>query len=260
MNYLYAVILGIVEGFSEFLPISSTGHLKLTETLLGLKETDNEFLTSFTIIIQLGAILSVAALYGRTLLRDRQIVQRILVAFVPTGALGLVYYKFVKELLKSDTVVLWSLGVGGVILIVFELLHRENEKADEDLGHISYAHCVIIGLCQAVAMVPGVSRSAATIIGGMALGLKRRTIVEFSFLLALPTMVAATGLEMVKHAHSFSADQAQFLAVGFVISFVVALASIKFLLAYVKRYNFIPFGIYRLLVALFLSWVLFQAR
>src|SRR5262249_40065133 len=152
MNYLYAVILGIVEGFSEFLPISSTGHLKLTESLLGLKETDNEFLTSFTIIIQLGAILSVVALYGRTLLRDRQILQRLVVAFVPTGALGLVYYKFVKELLKSDTVVLWSLGLGGIFLIVFELLHRENEKADDDLGHIPYTHCVIIGLCQAVAM------------------------------------------------------------------------------------------------------------
>jgi undecaprenyl-diphosphatase len=233
--------------------------LKLTESLLGLKETDNEFLTSFTIIIQLGAILSVVALYGRTLLRDRQIIQRVLVAFVPTGALGLVYYKFVKELLKSDTVVLWSLGLGGLFLIVFELFHRENEKADEDLGHIPYTHCVIIGLCQAVAMIPGVSRSAATILGGMALGLKRRTIVEFSFLLALPTMVAATGLEMVKHARGFSADQAQFLAVGFVVSFVVALASIKFLLAYVKKYNFIPFGVYRILVAGILGWVLFHA-
>jgi undecaprenyl-diphosphatase len=259
MDFFHAVILGIVEGLSEFLPISSTGHLILAQSLLGIKDTENDFYTSFKIIIQLGAILAVPALYGRTLLLQRAILQRLLVAFVPTGILGLVFYfTILKSLLKNDALVLWSLGIGGVALIVFELLHRENEQADENLAHIPYSHCILIGLCQAVALIPGVSRSAATILGGMALGLKRKTIVEFSFLLALPTMAAATGLELVKHAKGFSVEQAQFLAIGFVVSFVVALASIKFLLAYVKHYTFIPFGVYRIVAALVLAALLYR--
>jgi undecaprenyl-diphosphatase len=257
MNNFYAVLLGIVEGFSEFLPISSTGHLKLTESLLGIHDTENEFFTSFKIIIQLGAILSVPALYGRSLLVNPRVLQRLLVSFVPTGLIGLLYYQFVKELLKSDVVVLWSLGIGGICLIVFELLHCEPKSDNDLIETITYPQCMIIGLCQAMAMVPGVSRSAATIIGGMALGLPRKTIVEFSFLLALPTMAAATGLELLKHADTFALEQIQFLALGFVVSFLVALASIKFLLAYVQHYTFIPFGVYRILIALVLGWVLF---
>lgn len=257
MNYFDAVLLGIVEGVSEFLPISSTGHLILTQSLLGITETNNEFYTSFKIIIQLGAILSVPAFYGRSLLLNRQVLQRLFVAFVPTGALGLLLHMVVKDLLKNNAVVLWSLGLGGIFLIVFEWWHGEKKGAESSIEKITYPQCILIGVCQAVAMIPGVSRSAATIVGGLALGISRKTIVEFSFLLALPTMLAATGLELYKHAGSFSVDQTQFLAVGFIVSFVVALASIKFLLAYVKHYTFIPFGVYRIVIALVLGWVLF---
>ena len=150
---------------------------------------------------------------------------------------------------------MWSLLLGGIFLIVFELIHHEKKEATEDLARISYRQACLIGLFQSVAMVPGVSRAAATIIGGLILGLKRKTIVEFSFLLAVPTMLAATALDLIKNAWTFSLDQTLFLVVGFITSFAVAILSIKFLLYYIKKHNFIFFGVYRIVVALlFLFW------
>jgi undecaprenyl-diphosphatase len=196
MDNWQAVIFGIVEAITEFLPISSTGHLKLTAHVMGLDQTS--FLKSFEIIIQFGAILSVVVLYWRSLLVNLEIMKRVVVAFIPTGILGLIFYKLIKKyLLSSSTVVLWSLLLGGIFLIVFELLHKEDDDAVEDLATIPYRTSVLIGLFQSIAMIPGVSRSASTIVGGLVLGLKRKTIVEFSFLLAVPTMLAATGLDLV---------------------------------------------------------------
>jgi undecaprenyl-diphosphatase len=253
-DYFYAFIFGLVEGVTEFLPISSTGHLILTAKILGLSQT--EFMKTFEIAIQLGAILSVVVLYGRSLLVNLEILKRIAAAFVPTAVLGFIFYKMIKKfLLASDTVVLWALFLGGVFLIVFELLHRERPEAIEDLAHLSYKKAVLIGIFQSVAMIPGVSRAAATICGGLILGLKRRTIVEFSFLLAVPTMAAATALDLFKNQESFSTSQLGFLAVGFITSFVIAILSIKFLLHFIKNHTFIPFGIYRIAVAL-LFWLL----
>jgi len=253
MDLLTAAILGIVEGISEFLPISSTGHLILTSHLLGLKHTD--FLKSFEIAIQVGAISSVIVLYWRALLIDLNILKKVIVAFIPTGIMGLTLYKLIKQfLLGSSSVVLWSLFVGGILLIVFELWHREKEDAVADVSDISFRQALIIGCFQSIAMIPGVSRSAATIVGGLLLGLKRKVIVEFSFLLAVPTMLAATAYDLLKSGSQFSMDQAQFLAVGFITSFVVALVSIKFLLRYIQTHTFIAFGVYR--IVLVLVWVL----
>ena len=249
MNLLQALIFGIVEGITEFLPISSTGHLMLTAQLLGLSQT--EFLKTFEIVIQFGAILSVVVLYWKTLLVNFEAVKRIILAFLPTAALGLLFYKIIKQfLMKSNQVVLWSMFIGGIALIIFELLHKEKDDAVEDIAAIPYGKAILIGLFQSIAMIPGVSRSAATIVGGLVLGLKRKTIVEFSFLLAIPTMLAATALDLMKNASQFSTAQISSLSISFILSFVFAMLSVKFLLNYIKHHTFISFGIYRIILAL----------
>ena len=248
MTPLDAAILGIVEGIAEFLPISSTGHLVLASTLLGIANSD--FTKSFEIVIQLGAILAVIVLYFRSFF-DIELLKRIVVAFIPTGIIGLALYKVVKTyLLGNQAIVLWSLALGGIALIAFEYWYREAPKATENVRAISYRQAVLIGLFQSLAIIPGVSRSAASIVGGLLVGIKRATIVEFSFLLAVPTMVAATGLDLVKNASLFSSGaNVLSLVIGFVISFVVALISIKWLLGFVRSHSFISFGIYRIVVA-----------
>lgn len=247
MNLFDATILGLVEGITEFLPVSSTGHLILASTLLHLPGT--AFLKSFEIAIQLGAILAVPALYFRSFL-SRTTLLKLIVGFIPTGIIGLIAYHFVKTyLLGNDAVVLWALALGGVALIAFEWWHGKQEKTEGDISSITYRQAFWVGLFQSVAIIPGVSRSAASIVGGLALGIPRAAIVEFSFLLAVPTMLAATGLDLVKSAGAFAGADFTLLAVGFVVSFLVALASIRLLLSYIRRYSFIPFGVYRIIAA-----------
>lgn len=249
MNLLHALIFGIVEGITEFLPISSTGHLMLTARVMGLSQT--EFIKTFEIVIQFGAILSVIVLYWKTLLVNIEVLKRVILAFIPTAVLGLLFYKIIKQfLMKNSQVVLWSMFIGGICLIVFELLHKEKYDAIEDIGNMPYRTSILIGLFQSIAMIPGVSRSAATIVGGLVLGLKRKTIVEFSFLLAVPTMLAATVLDLMKNVNQFSAAQINFLSVGFILSFIFALLSVKFLLNFIKHHSFISFGVYRIVLAL----------
>ena len=255
MDIFNAVILGIVEGISEFLPISSTGHLILASKILKIPQT--EYVKSFEIIIQLGAIAAVVFLYFNLLCRDPKVIRRLLAAFIPTGIIGFFLYKVVKKLLLGNIyVVFWSLLVGGILIILFELLHREKEGATDDVASISYPQAICIGLFQSIAIVPGVSRSAATIIGGLLLGLKRKTIIEFSFLLAVPTMLAATLLDLAKNAGSFSHEQILSLSVGFITSFIVAILAIKFLLAFIQKHSFIVFGVYRIVIALLLLLLL----
>jgi undecaprenyl-diphosphatase len=175
---------------------------------------------------------------------------------MPTAFFGFMFYKLIKKfLLGSAGIVLWSLFIGGVILILFELIYREKKDATNEVSKISYPQAFLIGIFQSLAMVPGVSRAAATIIGGLALGLKRKTIVEFSFLLAVPTMLAATSLDLIKSAHTFSIGQIGFLITGFLASFLVAILAIKFLLYFIKNNNFISFGIYRVILALIFWFV-----
>ena len=249
MNYFHAIILGIVEGVSEFLPISSTGHMILTAKILGLSQS--EFIKSFEIIIQLGAILAVVALYWRKMLLNPEIMKRVLAAFVPTMVIGFILYKIIKKFLLEDyRIVLASLAVGGLFLIFFEKFYRGPEKKIESIAEISYPKALWIGLCQALAVIPGVSRSAATIIGGLYAGVERSVIVEFSFLLAIPTMAAATGLDLLKSAGSFSFDQFGLLAAGFIVSFLVAILCVRWFLGYVRKHSFVAFGVYRLLLVL----------
>jgi len=247
MDLWSAVILGIVEGITEFLPISSTGHLILAAKLLGCPQT--EFLKSFEIVIQLGAIMAVIFLYGKSLILNVEILKRVACAFIPTAIVGFIFYKVIKHFLGNAELVVWSLLLGGVFLIVFELVHRENEHNVKEIARIPYTTAALIGVFQAMAMVPGVSRAAATIIGGLILGVQRKTIVEFSFLLAVPTMLAAAVLDILKSPQPFSSGEWGVLAVGFFTAFGVAIASIKFLLYFIKNHSFIIFGVYRILAA-----------
>lgn len=256
MTFFESIILGIVEGITEFLPISSTGHLILSSELLGIPHT--EFLKSFEIAIQLGAILSVVVLYWRHLLLNRKIFMRLVAAFIPTAILGYIFYPFIKQyLLGSPLTVLISLFLGGVGLILFEKYYAEKGTASEnDLEQISVKQSVVIGLFQSVAMIPGVSRAAATILGGLMLGVGRKTIVEFSFLLAVPTMLAATVLDLSKSAYAFNSSEVVLLFTGFFVSFVVAIAAIKFLLNYIEKNTFTNFGWYRIIVSAILALVI----
>ena len=245
MSVLYAFILGIVEGITEFLPVSSTAHLILASHALHIAES--EFVKSFQIIIQLGAILSVVVLYWRKFL-DIEVLKKLVVAFIPTGVIGLTVYKAVKGyLLGNMTVVLLSLFVGGIALLVFERFHRSTDT-EVDFTEITYGKALLIGLFQAIAVVPGVSRSAATIVGGSLIGVSKRTIVEFSFMLAVPTMLAASALELLKN-HGALAGHLDVLAIGFIVSFVTAIAAIKTFLGFIKKYSFAAFGWYRIVLA-----------
>ncbi|OIO37090.1 MAG: undecaprenyl-diphosphatase UppP [Candidatus Omnitrophica bacterium CG1_02_46_14] len=255
MNLLHALIFGIVEGITEFLPISSTGHLILTAQVLGLKQS--EFIKSFEITIQLGAILAVMCLYWKSLLLNFEAVKRVIVAFIPTAILGFVFYKIIKKfLLTGDMIVLWSLFLGGLFLIIFEWRHKEKNDALEDFSRLSYGKAALIGVFQSLAMIPGVSRSAAAIVGGLILGMKRKTIVEFSFLLAVPTMLAATGYDLLKNGASFNHSELTFLSIGFIASFIVAAISIKCFLHFVTKHSLFLFGVYRVIIALLFWFVL----
>ncbi len=256
MDYFFSILLGVVEGVTEFLPISSTGHLILAGRLLQLPAT--EFWKSFDIFIQLGAILAVVILYGRRVMCNKKILLKVGAAFIPTAILGFIFYAVIKQyLLGSAQVVLWSLFIVGALMIVLEKrqskkVGMENGAALSDGGFegMSFKQSVAIGLFQSFAMIPGVSRSAATIMGGQLLGLSRQTIVEFSFILAIPTMAAATGFDLVKSSFKFSPHEWGLLSAGFVISFITALIVIKAFLRFIQKRDFTWFGIYRIVIAL----------
>ncbi len=249
MTPFHAIILGIVEGITEFLPISSTGHLVLAAQALGIQQ--GEFAKTFEIAIQAGAIAAVLALYGKRLLTDKQTFLKVCAAFIPTAIIGLALHKVVKNvLLESTALILWALAVGGAVLIIFELVHREKQGGPTDVRSIPLSHAVLVGVFQAIAIVPGVSRAAATIIGGMLLGIPRKTIVEFSFLLAVPTILAASALDLMKSGTSFTGAEWQMLGIGAFVSFVVALVVIRWLVKFIQGHSFIVFGIERIVVVI----------
>lgn len=273
MTFVDAIILGIVEGITEFLPISSTGHMDLVADLLhGPGFLQVPFVKTFIIVVQLGAILAAAVLYWRRLLLDRRTLAITILAFIPTGAIGFVLYKFIKSFLENPAIVVGSFFVGGVALLVIErwLRDRHTPPARADLvepaprataarsgiathdgvDQITYAQALIIGTCQALSMIPGVSRSAATIMTGLILGIDRKTIVEFSFILAIPTMMVASAYEIYKSHAEITFGQLHVLASGFVVAFVLAILAIKFLLRFVQTHTFNAFGVYRIVVAI----------
>lgn len=254
MNIFHALILGLVEGITEFLPISSTGHMILAAKLLSLPDT--EFLKSFEVIIQLGAIMAVAFTYWRSFLLKKDIWLKIIIAFIPTAVIGFALYKLIKHyLLGNAMVTVIALLVGGILLLVIEKLHTEKEHHVDTINALTYRNAFIIGLGQSLSVIPGVSRAAASIMTGLLLGTKRKVAVEFSFLLAIPTMLAATGLDLLKTDFTYSSQEIVFLAIGLITSFVVAFITIKYFLKYVQKYSFVSFGVYRIIVAV-VFWLL----
>jgi undecaprenyl-diphosphatase len=249
---LSAVILGIVEGITEFLPVSSTGHLILASELLGYN-ADKWAL--FNVAIQPGAILAIVVLYWRTFMdmfggllkmepRAIAFVRNLLLAFFPAVILGVVFGKQIDALLENGTVVAWALIVGGVAILIVERLAKT--QIVDGVPALSVGQSVKIGLMQCLAMVPGVSRSGATILGAMTLGVDRKTAAEFSFFLAVPTLAGATALQLFKARDALTADGLGLIGIGFAVSFIVALIVVKGFLAVITRYGFAPFAYYRI--------------
>lgn len=245
MDIFQALILGLVEGLTEFLPISSTGHMILAAWLLQMQNTN--FLTTFEVAIQLGAILAVVILYYKRFLQGPAIYTRLLVAFIPTATIGFVVYKLIKSMFNPAIVAI-NLILGGLILLLVNRNIEAAQPAYEDFEQMPYKNAFFIGLCQCLAMIPGVSRAGATIVGGIFNGCDKKMATEFSFLLAVPTMLAATGYDLLKNAEHFSSDQFGMLAVGFVMAFVSAVLAIKFFIELVVRYGFLGFAWYRIVL------------
>jgi undecaprenyl-diphosphatase len=253
-DWIYAVILGVVEGLTEFLPVSSTGMLLLTQTLMKLP---HGFWDTFTVLIQLGAILAVVALYfGRlwnVLLRlpndprARRFVASVLIAFLPAAILGFLFHDMIKQVLfESPRVICISLIVGGVVLLLIDRFAPHPTRKDP--MDLPLGSSLAIGLFQCLALIPGVSRSGATIVGAMLMGVEKRAAAEFSFFLAIPIMLGAFTLDAWKSRHELTSAHLDVIAVGFGVSFVVALVVIRALLAIVTRRGYAPFGWFRILL------------
>lgn len=255
MDLIDAIILAIVEGLTEFLPVSSTGHMILVDTLLNVQ--DKEFVKTFEIAIQLGAILSVVVLYYKRFLVSPDIYFKLFVAFLPTGVIGLLAYKTIKHYLFNPFTVSIALIIGGIILIILDKWSSKRESKIEHLESISYGKALFVGFVQCLSMIPGVSRAAATIFGGLFAGFDRKQAAEFSFLLAIPTMFAATGYDLYKTGINFTKDQYTLLGVGAVVAFIFALLAIKTFINFVTKYGFTLFGYYRIAIGvlfLLISW------
>jgi undecaprenyl-diphosphatase len=258
MDTLQSIIIAIVEGLTEFLPISSTGHMIITEKALGITETD--FIKVFTVAIQLGAILAVVVLYAKKFFDFKrwQFYVKLVAAVIPALVFGFLFSKKIDALLESSLTVAISMLVGGVILLFIDKAFKNPVIDSEE--KITFPKAVIIGVWQCIAMIPGVSRSAASIIGGMQQKLTRSAAAEFSFFLAVPTMLAATGYKLLKYYKErggFSGEEIKQLAIGNVVAFIVAMLAIKFFIGFLKKYGFTVWGWYRIvlgIVLLFLIW------
>ena len=258
--FIKVILISIVEGITEFLPVSSTGHMILVENILDMSKGQNfsaGFIEAFQVIIQLGAILSVVVYFFsklNPLVRDKEIARekwiqlsKVCIAVIPAGILGFLFDDYITLHLFNPITVAIALVFYGVILIIIENFTSKNIKIF-DLKNLSYRTAFIIGIFQCLAMVPGTSRSAATIIGGMILGLSRGIAAEFSFFLAIPTMLGATLLKVIKLGFTMSSLEWSIIGIGFFISFVVALVVIKYFMAYIQNKDFKIFGVYRIIL------------
>jgi undecaprenyl-diphosphatase len=253
MNIVQSIVVAIVEGLTEFIPVSSTGHMIIAEKLMGIP--DDEFTKMFTVAIQLGAILAVVVLYRKKFLQisNLQFFFKLAIGVIPAIVFGLLFSKKIDALLESTTTVAISLLAGGIVLLFIDKLFNHPRIHDEK--ETSLLNAFMIGIWQCIAMVPGVSRSAASIIGGMQQKLTRSAAAEFSFFLAVPTMLAATGYKLYKfykETGGFSSSDIQLLAIGNLVAFVVALLAIKFFISFLKKYGFRIWGIYRIVIGIIL--------
>ncbi len=247
MTIFEAIIIAIVEGLTEFLPVSSTGHMIITQGLLGIES--NEFIKAFTVIIQFGAILSVIVLYWKRFFQSWTFYLKLLAGFLPAAILGLLFSDQIDNLLESVFVVALMLVLGGIVMLFVDKWFNKPKEKQE----VTYKNAFLIGCFQCIAMIPGVSRSMATIVGGMSRGLTRKNAAEFSFFLAVPTMAAATGYKLLKLFLSDTGSELLManlgiLIIGNVVAFVVAMLAIRFFIEFITKYGFKFFGWYRIFV------------
>lgn len=250
MNFIQAIILAIIEGLTEFLPVSSTGHMIIGSTAMGI--ASHPFVKVFTVAIQFGAILSVVVLYWRRFFQNFKFYLRLLVAFLPAALFGLLLKKQIDALLENIVVVALALIAGGVVFLFLDGYFARRSKRDTSTDDITLPKALKIGFFQVISMIPGVSRSAATIIGGLTQGLSPTTAAEFSFFLAVPTMFAATCKSLWDYVKdeggSFSSEELTLLAVGNIVAFIVAMIAIKAFIGFLTKHGFKVFGYYRIIV------------
>jgi undecaprenyl-diphosphatase len=253
MNTLQAILLAIIEGITEFLPVSSTGHMIIASSFFGIEH--DEFTKLFTIVIQLGAILSVVVLYFKRFFQSFDFYFKLLIAFIPAVVLGLLFSKKIDALLENPVTVAISLLIGGILLLKVDDWFNTSQETE-----VTYLKALKIGLFQCIAMIPGVSRSGATIVGGMSQKLSRTSAAEFSFFLAVPTMLGATAkkcYDYYKDGFVLSHDQINFLIIGNIIAFIVALLAIKTFIGFLSRKGFKLFGYYRIIAGIVLLFIHF---
>ncbi|MGN6165589.1 MAG: undecaprenyl-diphosphate phosphatase [Flavisolibacter sp.] len=250
MTIIQAIIIAIIEGITEFLPISSTGHMIITEKLLGVPESD--FTKLFTVAIQLGAILAVVVLYWKKFFDFSrwQFYVKLFIAVIPALFFGALLSDKIDMLLESTTTVVITMILGGIVLLMIDNYFKKPVITTEE--KINFKQAFFIGLWQVIAMIPGVSRSAASIIGGMQQKLTRKLAAEFSFFLAVPTMAAATGYKLLKGYKTFTPDDIKLLAIGNIVAFIVAMLAIKFFIGFLQKHGFKVFGYYRIVVGIIL--------
>lgn len=246
MSILEAIILAIIEGLTEFLPVSSTGHMIIGSSVMGI--ASDPFVKLFTVAIQLGAILSVIVLYWKKFFQSFDFYFKLIVAFIPAAIFGLLFNDYIDALLERVDVVGYTLILGGILFLFIDKIFESNEKSTQD---VTYPIALKIGFFQTIAMIPGVSRSAATIIGGLTQNLTKKTAAEFSFFLAVPTMFAATAFSMFKFyktGGSFGSSEITLLAIGNIVAFVVGVIAIKSFITFLTKYGFRLFGYYRIIL------------
>jgi undecaprenyl-diphosphatase len=236
MTLLQSIIIAIIEGITEFLPVSSTGHMIIASTLMNIN--DDEFVKTFEICIQIGAILAIMLMYVKKFLSGLNIYFKLIVAFLPTAIIGFLAYDIIKSYLFNPIVVATSLIIGGIILILIDQKVENQQTKVLEIEDISYKNAFLIGLFQCISMIPGVSRAAATIIGGIFNGLNKKQATEFSFLLAVPTMLAASSYDLLKTNVQFSSQEIMILGIGLLIAFATAWITVKFFLKFISHYGF----------------------
>lgn len=252
MDFLDAIIIAVVEGLTEFLPVSSTGHMILATEFLDVANTD--FTKAFLINIQFGAILSVVVLYYKRFFQSLEFYYKLFVAFIPAAIIGFLLSDYIDSMLENVTVVATALLIGGIIfLFIDKYFERKNPQVKEETpSEISYIQALFIGMFQCIAMVPGVSRSAATIIGGLFQGMNKKSAAEFSFFLAVPTMFAASAYKLLKEHDAINSDNISTLLLGNVVAFIVGMLSIKFFINFLTKHGFVIFGYYRIILGVIL--------
>ena len=251
MTIYDSIILGVIEGFTEFLPISSTGHMIVASKFMGIDQTS--VTKAYEVIIQFAAILAVIFNYKEKFTLEKiELWKRVFLAFLPIGFVGFIFSHQIKELFSINIVAIMFI-IGGIIFLIVEKFYIPNEEnLTDDVEAVTYKQSMWIGIAQVFALIPGTSRAGSTIIGALLVGMSRKASAEFSFLLAFPVMSAVTAHDIVKYYHDFSGANLEVLIVGFVVAFIVAYLTIKLFLAFLEKFTFVAFGVYRIIFGIFL--------